>query len=140
MHPRDLPDTPLQLWPLHGHIFRSSDHKGLYDEYVKPHNAQVGGMFVDPPAILRGWKIGGVPVWEQEDAQCVKQGLAVDFICQLMSDRAELEKPDPYIGHPKRFQSSWMHHNRNRILCIADVGSMYLFWDGEKIVWEDQGG
>lgn len=138
----DAPDTGFQLWPLHGHIFRTSDHQTLYDEYVKPHRSRIGGMWVDPPAVLLGTKIGGSPVWEQEAAECLKQGLSLDFLCQVISDRADLEKPDPYIGHPQPFDESTIEESREqeRRLCIADLGSLYLFWDGEKIIWEDQGG
>lgn len=135
---RSLPKTKLDLWELHGHIYRSSDHPDLYAEYVEPHIEKIGGMHVDPPAVLRGSKIGGVPTWEQEEPTWLKRKSKRRFLCQLMSDRAQVESEDPYIGHPKRFRSAW--GSRHRRLVIGDLGCMYLFWDGKKIHCEIQGG
>jgi len=145
LHAKDqMPETDMELWPLHGHIYRSSDHPELYAKYVEPHQSVVGGMYCDPPAILRGTKIGGEPTWEQEEPSWMrKKSIWMRkkskrrFLCQLLSDRAEVKEPDPYIGHEEKFDNA--RDTRQHRLEIFDLGFLYLFWDGKKIHPEIQG-
>ncbi|GMV91359.1 MAG: hypothetical protein AMXMBFR82_11370 [Candidatus Hydrogenedentota bacterium] len=96
-----------------------------------------------PPAVLDGTKLGGVPVWEQGHSftdwgkQWGQPG-GPHFIGQLQTDFADMEKPYPYVGRAEPYASAW--DERYYQLIIADAGALYLFWDGEKILFEIQGG
>jgi len=133
----EMPSTNSQLWPLHGQILRSTDRPDVYDEYVAPHNSQVGGMFVDPPAVLCASKIGGCPTWVQEEPDNESLNGSETFLCQLISDRSDLFNCNPYSGYPAPFSEDF--ESRNKTLVIADMGTMYIYWNGDNIVIEIQG-
>jgi hypothetical protein len=124
--------NPLDLWPLHGYIYRSFDVPEL-DYWVRQHQEPAGRMISAdagfPPAIWWGTKIGGVPHWEYgEGPAMMPQGGR--FLCQMISDRATVTHP--FIGNRKFFKPRSGGWHWNRRLCIGDVGSAYFFLVGEE--------
>ena len=124
----EAPDSPFYLDSIHGQRLRSSDHPDLVEAYEEAQ--EDGAKFTSVPGVLNATKLGGHPAWDQGGsfsswAPLIGQPGGPVFIGQLNSDNSP--KDDPRERNARR-------------LTIADLGSLYLFWDGEKILYEVQGG
>ncbi len=137
------PDVPFFLSPLHGKRLRYSDHQDLFDAYTTEWADKHGNPRGCPPAIVKASKIGGIPAWEQgastsEWGRRFGEADGPAFIGQLCTDWTELGAPYPYVGRKDPYDDPRSKHNER--LTIADAGVLYLFWDGENVLYEVQGG
>jgi hypothetical protein len=127
---REVPGSGLDLWPLHGVIHRSFDVPTL-DYWFRSELGETldrDPLYNEafPPAIWWSTKIGGTPHWEQGVDLGLRPHKGV-FLAQILSDRAILGVPDPYLLRPKRFPKDQPWPARSRRLRIGDMGSAYFF-------------
>ena len=130
-----LPQTGLDLWPLHGIIHRTfdvseSDYHALECRGCLDMNNPLYQQSF-PPAIWKATKISGLPYWEQGVDLGMTPKLA-SFLCQMRSDDSSVGEPDPYVGHCGPMVGNPFDLTRHQ-LRIGDLGSVYLFVDNGRI-------
>jgi hypothetical protein len=120
-----VPETEWQITPCHGAIHRTYDISGgeRFIDHVEDAEAL---------AVIDGTKIGGVPLWIQNDEE-----VRGKHLCSSASIQPALDRPYPFLNvrEPLRVgaASAWEY------LMWGDGGTLYVFLDGAQgIHWTEQ--
>lgn len=115
-HPENL------FAPIHFQLLRTreSEDRGEY------HGAKFA---IEVRACLPGSKIGGIPIWQQDESEA--NGLGTFFAAIHSINPAGMEYPLINVPVPP-----WgpLPYGQN-FLMLGDVGTLYLFWDGSRVRW-----